>query len=143
MSRAIRSGLTVTQAWAQLDASKGTIASAQSQVKAAESALNGVREEARLGQRTTLDVLNAQQELVNARVALVSAQRDRVVNSYSVLSVGGASVARGAGPPGRDLRLASALPSGARCVDRCENARRPLIERNRPKSVDREPGRRA
>jgi outer membrane protein len=78
--------LTVTQAWAQLDASKGTIASAQSQVKAAESALNGVREEARLGQRTTLDVLNAQQELVNARVALVSAQRDRVVNSYSVLS---------------------------------------------------------
>jgi outer membrane protein len=78
--------LTIHQAWAQLDASKSSIISTQSQVKAAESALNGVREEARLGQRTTLDVLNAQQELVNARVALVGAQRDRVVNSYTVLS---------------------------------------------------------
>ena len=52
----------------------------------AEIALNGVREEARVGQRTTLDVLNAQQELVNARVALVGAQRDRVVASYSLLA---------------------------------------------------------
>ena len=60
--------------------------STRAQVKAAEAALNGVREEARLGQRTTLDVLNAQQELVSARIALVSAQRDRVVNSYSVLA---------------------------------------------------------
>jgi outer membrane protein len=55
-------------------------------VTAAEIALNGVREEARVGQRTTLDVLNAQQELVNARVTLVTAQRDRVVNSYTLLS---------------------------------------------------------
>ncbi len=75
----------VAQAWALLDAAKSSIISTQGQVKSAEGALNGVREEARLGQRTTLDVLNAQQELVNARVALVSAQRDRVVNSYSVL----------------------------------------------------------
>jgi outer membrane protein len=78
--------LGVVQAWAQLDAAKGTIIATQSQVKSAEAALNGVREEARLGQRTTLDVLNAQQELVNARVALVGAQRDRVVNSYGVLA---------------------------------------------------------
>ena len=42
-----------------------------------------------LGQRTTLDVLNAQQELVNARVALVGAQRDRVVASYTLLSAVG------------------------------------------------------
>ena len=48
--------------------------STTAQVNAAEIALNGVREEARVGQRTTLDVLNAQQELVNARVALVTAQ---------------------------------------------------------------------
>src|SRR6266436_1137203 len=53
---------------------------------AAEIALNGVREEAKAGQRTTLDVLNAQQALVNARVALVTAQHDRVVASYSVLN---------------------------------------------------------
>ena len=57
---------------------------------AAEVALNGVREEARVGQRTTLDVLNAQQDLVNARVALVTAQRDRVVASYTVLASTGA-----------------------------------------------------
>jgi outer membrane protein len=79
----------VAQAWAQLDAAKSSIIATQGQVKSAEGALNGVREEARLGQRTTLDVLNAQQELVNARVALVSAQRDRVVNSYSVLAAVG------------------------------------------------------
>ena len=62
---------------------------------AAEIALNGVREEARVGQRTTLDVLNAQQELVNARVALVTAQHDRVVASYTLLAaVGGLSMPR-------------------------------------------------
>jgi outer membrane protein len=79
----------VSQAWAQLEAAKRSIESSQGQVKAAEAALNGVREEARLGQRTTLDVLNAQQELVNARVALVSAQRDRVVSSYGLLAAVG------------------------------------------------------
>jgi outer membrane protein len=81
---------TVTQAWGQLDAAKAQIDATQSQVTAAEVALNGVREEARVGQRTTLDVLNAQQDLVNARVALVTAQRDRVVASYTVLAATGA-----------------------------------------------------
>jgi len=76
---------TIT-AWGQLVAGKAQVASAQSQVTASEIALNGVREEAKAGQRTTLDVLNAQQALVNARVALVTAQHDRVVASYSVLS---------------------------------------------------------
>jgi outer membrane protein len=79
---------TVT-AWGQLVAGKAQVISAQAQVTASEIALNGVREEAKAGQRTTLDVLNAQQALVNARVALVTAQHDRVVASYSVLqSVG-------------------------------------------------------
>ena len=45
-----------------------------------------MREEVGVGQRTTLDVLNAQQDPVNARVALVTAQRDRVVASYTVLA---------------------------------------------------------
>ena len=79
---------TVT-AWGQLVAGKAQVASAQAQVTASEIALNGVREEAKAGQRTTLDVLNAQQALVNARVALVTAQHDRVVASYSVLSAVG------------------------------------------------------
>jgi outer membrane protein len=76
---------TVT-AWGQLVAGKAQVASAQAQVTASEIALNGVREEAKAGQRTTLDVLNAQQALVNARVALVQAQHDRVVASYAVLA---------------------------------------------------------
>jgi len=80
----------VTQAWGQLAAAKAQIESTTAQVNAAEIALNGVREEARVGQRTTLDVLNAQQDLVNARVALVTAQRDRVVASYTVLAATGA-----------------------------------------------------
>ena len=76
-------------AWGQLVAGKAQVASAQSQVTASEIALNGVREEAKAGQRTTLDVLNAQQALVNARVALVTAQHDRVVASYAVLNAVG------------------------------------------------------
>jgi len=75
----------VVTAWGQLVAGKAQVQSAQAQVAASEIALNGVREEAKAGQRTTLDVLNAQQALVNARVALVTAQHDRVVASYSVL----------------------------------------------------------
>ena len=80
---------TVTQAWGQLQAAKAQIEATQAQVAAAEIALNGVTEEARVGQRTTLDVLNAQQDLVNARVSLVTAQRDRVVASFNVLAAVG------------------------------------------------------
>jgi outer membrane protein len=80
---------TLVQSWGQLEAAKAQVEATQAQVAAAEIALNGVREEARVGQRTTLDVLNAQQELVNARVALVTAQRDRVVASYTLLAAAG------------------------------------------------------
>ncbi len=73
-------------AWGQLLAGKAQIASSQSQVDASEVALLGTRQEASVGQRTVLDVLNAQQAVVNARVALVTAQHDRVVASYAVLS---------------------------------------------------------
>jgi outer membrane protein len=80
---------SVAQAWGQVQATKAQIESAQAQVRSSETALNGVREEARVGQRTTLDVLNAQQALVNARVTLVTAQRDRVVASYNLLNAVG------------------------------------------------------
>ena len=79
----------VVSAWGQLESSKASIIAAQAQVQAAETALSGVREEARVGQRTTLDVLNAQQELLNARVNLITAQRDRVVASYAVAQASG------------------------------------------------------
>ena len=54
------------------------------QVEAATIALNGIREEAKVGQRTTLDVLLTDQDLLSARVSLVQAQHDRVVLSYSL-----------------------------------------------------------
>ena len=79
----------VVQAWGQLEAAKANINATQAQVQASEIALNGIREEARVGQRTTFDVLTAQQTLVNARVALVTAQHDRVVASYTLLSAVG------------------------------------------------------
>jgi outer membrane protein len=79
----------IVAAWGQLEASKAQVGSAEAQVAASETALNGVRDEAKAGQRTTLDVLNAVQALVNARVALVTAEHDRVVASYSVLNTVG------------------------------------------------------
>jgi outer membrane protein len=80
---------SVFQAWAQLTASKVQITAAEQQVKYSEESVNGVREEARLGQRTTFDILTAQQTLVNARISLVIAQHDRVIASYAVLSAVG------------------------------------------------------
>jgi len=81
---AVRGGISTS--WGQLQAAKAAIVAYEAAVKAAEVALNGVREEAKVGQRTTLDVLNAQQALLNTRVQLVSAQHDRVVASYTVLA---------------------------------------------------------
>ena len=75
----------IVSAWGQLESAKARVIASQAQVQANEVALNGVREEAYVGQRTTLDVLNAQQELLNARVALITAQRDRVIFSYGVV----------------------------------------------------------
>jgi len=77
------------QYWGQVQATKAQTEAAERQVKYAESALNGVRDEARVGQRTTLDVLNAIQALLNARVSLITAQHDRVVASYNLLSAVG------------------------------------------------------
>jgi outer membrane protein len=75
--------------WGQYEAARAQIVAGQAEVEAAETALAGVREEARVGQRTTLDVLNAQQTLLNARVNLITAQRDRVVASYAVVRATG------------------------------------------------------
>ncbi|WP_342362302.1 TolC family outer membrane protein [Terrarubrum flagellatum] len=75
--------------WALVEATKLQVTAAQAQVQAAEVALAGVREEAKVGQRTTLDVLNAQQTVASGRVALVTAQRDRVVATYTLLSATG------------------------------------------------------
>jgi outer membrane protein len=76
----------VVQAWSQLEAAKAQLDAAHAQVAAANAALDGIRQEARVGQRTTFDVLNAQQVVVNARVAQLVAEHDRIVASYSLLS---------------------------------------------------------
>ena len=73
-------------AWGQLVAGKAQVSAAQSQVEASELAYLGTSKEAQVGQRTVIDILNAQQTVVNARVALVTAQHDRVVASYAVLN---------------------------------------------------------
>jgi outer membrane protein len=79
----------IVQVWGQQEAAKGQVRAAQARVTAAEVALNGVTQEERFGQRTTLDVLNALQALVDARIALVTAQHDVVVASYGLLSAVG------------------------------------------------------
>lgn len=77
---------SVVQAWSQLQAAKAQLVSDNAQVKALEIALTGVREEEKVGQRTLLDILNAQQELLNAQVNLAATKRNINVTSYSVLS---------------------------------------------------------
>jgi outer membrane protein len=78
--------LAVTAAWVTNEGSRVALNAATSEVKAAELALSGVQKEAQAGQRTTLDVLNSQQDLTAARSRLIVAQRDRVVASYTLLS---------------------------------------------------------
>ena len=77
-------------AWENLTTSRAQITSVEAQVVAAQVALDGVQQEALVGSRTTLDVLDAEQELLDARVALVIAQRNEVVAQYTLLAaIGG------------------------------------------------------
>ena len=61
----------------------------EQQVAANELAFEGVEQEAAVGQRTTLDVLNAEQELLDARLALITANRDVLVAEYALLRAAG------------------------------------------------------
>jgi outer membrane protein len=76
----------VVTAWSQLQAAQAAVESDQASVSANRIALAGVREEERVGQRTLLDVLNAEQELLNSEVTLATDRRNLVVASYTVLS---------------------------------------------------------
>lgn len=75
----------VTSAWEQLETAISTIRTREEQIQAADVALQGVRQEQEYGARTVLDVLDAEQELFNARTNLVQAQRNRVVAAYNLL----------------------------------------------------------
>src|SRR5260370_880838 len=84
----------VIRGWRQLDSSRSSVTSFEAEVRANEVALNGVRQEALVGSRTTLDVLNAEQELLNSQVSLVQARHDVQVAYYGVLAGIGRLTAR-------------------------------------------------
>jgi outer membrane protein len=84
----------VTQLWSQLIASRANIASSEEQVRAARIAAEGTRQEQQVGLRTTIDVLNAEQELRGAELSQVSARRDEYVAAANILGVMGRLEAR-------------------------------------------------
>lgn len=84
----------VVSGWEKLQAARGEIRSRQAQVKASKVAQEGVHAEAELGSRTVLDSLDSDQELLDAQVALVTAQRNETVAEFSFLSKLGGLTAR-------------------------------------------------
>jgi outer membrane protein len=85
--------------WGILQSSGPAITSAEAAVAANKIALTGVREEEKVGQRTTLDVLDAQRELLNSQIGLVTALRDRIVAEYSLYAAIGRMDAQTLGLP--------------------------------------------
>ncbi len=73
-------------AWVANEGAKIAVAASESEVRAATVALEGVQREATGGQRTTVDVLNSQQDLISAKARLIGALRDRVIASYTLLA---------------------------------------------------------
>lgn len=76
----------VASAWTQLQASKAAVSANKETLRASRLALDGVVQELDVGQRTTLDVLNAQADVLAAQIALVQSERDVVVSSYALRS---------------------------------------------------------
>ena len=89
----------VTNAWNNYLAAQAVIESSREAVRANEIAFEGVEQEAFVGLRTTLDVLNAEQELLNSRLELVRAERDLTVAAYALLQAMGLLDARRLGLP--------------------------------------------
>jgi len=87
----------VSQAWSSFQAAQASIASNQATANADEIAFMGVKKEQQVGGRTVLDVLNAQQELLNAQVSVVTSQRNATVAAYQLLASVGALTAQSLG----------------------------------------------
>ena len=79
----------VASAWSQYESAVATVQATRQSVSAAQLALNGVVEERKVGQATTLDVLTSQNTLIADQVSLVQAQHDVVVASYALMSAVG------------------------------------------------------
>jgi len=94
-----RTGQESITAWEGLQTARAQIRSFESGVRAAEIALEGVRQENEVGARTILDILDAEQELLDVKVNLVRSQRDEIVAGFEVLTAIGRLLAR-------DLELA-------------------------------------
>lgn len=86
-----------SDAWDNFRAAQARITSFESEVRAQEVAFEGVQQEAQVGSRTVLDVLDAEQELLDARVNLVGARRDLIVSGYALLSAVGKLTAKDLG----------------------------------------------
>ncbi|MET3590372.1 outer membrane protein [Bartonella silvatica] len=76
----------LTSAWFQLEGASASVVAYRESVRAAEIALKGRVQENRVGQATTLDVLNSRTQLINAQIALAMAERNAIVASYNVQS---------------------------------------------------------
>jgi outer membrane protein len=87
----------VATAWNTYQSALASVSSNQSTVNADEIAFTGVSKEQQVGGRTILDVLNAQQELLNAQVAVVTSQRDATVSAFQVLAAAGTLTAKSLG----------------------------------------------
>ncbi|QWC56782.1 TolC family outer membrane protein [Erythrobacter sp. 3-20A1M] len=90
----------VRAAWSSYRAALQIIESSQVAVDAADLSLEGVRAENSIGNRTVLEVLNAEQELLNARAQLVTARRNAYVAGFSLLAAMGRAEARDLGLDG-------------------------------------------
>ncbi|MDE0944034.1 MAG: TolC family outer membrane protein [Alphaproteobacteria bacterium] len=88
-----------SQAWDRMSTTRSQISARSEEIRANEIALEGVRQEAEVGSRTTLDVLDAEQELLNSRVTLVIAERDEYVAGYTLLAAIGRLTAAHIGLP--------------------------------------------
>jgi outer membrane protein TolC len=75
---------TVTSNWHSFKSAQAQLDSRKKEIKSAQRAYEGVKEEAHIGSRTILDVLNADQEMVNAQIALAQAERDKIVSQFAL-----------------------------------------------------------
>ena len=89
----LQTGVNVTEAvgkaWSNILVAKASIVATDEQIRAAQAAYDGVKQEAELGSRTTLDVLNAEQDLLSAKASQLQAQANLSVSQYGLLAAMG------------------------------------------------------